>query len=216
MNANICARRKQLWVGELEDPDFKRFCAKNRIPLVTFDWPLIAQLTELGGDGRGSTAGALAMWRGGPPVAYRVVEDQDRDYFAREVYTLLSKLRQRGGDSREPAVVKTAYKLCGLPAGFPAPRGLRRGDWRRLRGDHREDVEERGQRALLRVHRLEVEGRLQPLLGPHPVLAAKAHPTAGGRGHVQQVRGARRASRPGPGRRRVRSHHCQTTPSATP
>jgi hypothetical protein len=124
LNANICARRKQLWVGELEDPDFKRFCAENRIPLVTFDWPLIEQLTELGGDGAGSlTAGALVMRaRRRPPVAYRVVEDQDRDYLAREVYTLLSKLRQRGGDSREPAVVKTAYKLCGLLCRLPCTK----------------------------------------------------------------------------------------------
>lgn len=124
LNANRCAHRKQLWVGELDDPDFARFCAEHHIPMVTFDWPLIEQLAQANdaGNGRLSAIALTRRSRHRPSVSYRVVEDNERDLLAREVYTLLAKLRQRGGDKGEPAVVKSAYKLCGLLCRLPCTR----------------------------------------------------------------------------------------------
>lgn len=120
-DANVSARRKQLWLGELGDPTFAKFCADHDMPVVTFDWSLVEQLTRAGGDG----AGPLTSWPLAsracrrPSVSYRVVEDAERDYLAREAFMLLSKLRQRGGGEHEPDVVKTAYKFVGLLCRLP-------------------------------------------------------------------------------------------------
>lgn len=121
LTANRAAGRKQLWVGEVNDPDFERFCAANSIPLVTFDWGLVEELGETGGHGAGPLASEALVARAEnrPQVAYRVVNDEERDALAREAYMLLAKLRKRGGESGEPAVVATAYKMLGLLCRLP-------------------------------------------------------------------------------------------------
>ena len=112
--------RKQLWIGELGDPGFVRFCSENRLPLFTFDWPLIGQLAELGvGSGPMTSGGIVVRSQKRPHVGHRIVNDDERDYLARETYLLLRELRKRGGTSDEPAVVRTAYKLCGLLSRLP-------------------------------------------------------------------------------------------------
>jgi hypothetical protein len=119
--SNVAAGRKQLWVGELEDADFARFCSDHDIPMVSFDWSLVERLVPDGRVGVGSvTSSRLAeRARRRPSVGYRIVEDAERDYLAREVYTLLSKLRRRGGGEHEPDVVGTAWKLCALLCRLP-------------------------------------------------------------------------------------------------
>lgn len=119
-DSNVAAGRKQVWVGELEAPAFQRFCADHHIPMVSFDWPLVEQLARAGtGVGPLTSFRLTARASQRPAVAYRVVEDGERDYFAREVYTLLRKLRERGGGDHAPDVVKVAYKLCGLLCRLP-------------------------------------------------------------------------------------------------
>lgn len=121
--SNIAAHRKQLWLGELGDQNFARFCANHRIPLVTFDWSLIASLRDSGsGAGPVTSAAVVARAVPRPGVAYHLVEDDERDGLARETYMLLHKLRRRGGAESEPKVVKTAYRLCGLLCRLPCTR----------------------------------------------------------------------------------------------
>ncbi len=123
---NAAAARKQLWVGELEDPDFARFCAANEIPLVRFDWQLIERIeraSEHFGAGRLTSAPLAERARRRPAVSYRIVKDAERDYLAREVYTLLGKFRRLAGEEgEEPSVVATAWKLCGLLCRLPCTR----------------------------------------------------------------------------------------------
>jgi hypothetical protein len=122
---NVAAARKQLWIGELEDPDFASFCAANEIPLVTFDWQLIEHLeraSEHFGAGRLTTARLTERVRRRPAVSYRVVKDAERDYLAREVYTLLGKFRRIAGKGHEPSAVTTAWKLCRLLSRLPCTR----------------------------------------------------------------------------------------------
>lgn len=118
---NVAARRNQLWLGELEDPDFLRFCEQHSIPLVQFDWHLINALTapDYQGLGRLTSAPLVSRARQRPAVAVRRVEDAERDYYAREAYMLLAKLKQRGGKTEEPEVIRTAYKLLGLLCRLP-------------------------------------------------------------------------------------------------
>jgi hypothetical protein len=123
-DTNINAGRKQLWVGEVGDTNFERFCADKGIPLVAFDWGLIEQLAALDQDAGGPLTSAPLARRAAerPPVGFRVVEDEERDYLAREVYTLLGKLRRKGNDTKEPDVVRTAWKLCGLLCRLPCTK----------------------------------------------------------------------------------------------
>jgi hypothetical protein len=124
-DSNVAAGRKQLWVGELEDPDFARFCSDHHIPTVSFDWQLVEQLVQDGGSvgvGSVTTSRLAERARRRPSVAYRIVEDPERDYLAREIYALLGRLRQRGGRDHEPDVVKTAWKLCGLLCRLPCTK----------------------------------------------------------------------------------------------
>jgi hypothetical protein len=123
--ANSAAERKQLWIGELEDSEFTRFCAAHDIPLVTFDWPLIDRLSsdpDRNGVGRVTSVRLTDRARVRPPVSYRIVEDADRDYLAREVYALLGKFRRLAETGEEPRVVATAWKLCGLLSRLPCTR----------------------------------------------------------------------------------------------
>jgi hypothetical protein len=123
--ANVAAARKQLWVGELEDPDFARFCATNEIPLVSFDWQLIERLArtpERIGAGRLTSTALVQRARRRPPVSYRIVKDAERDYLAREVYTLLGKFRRIVGEAHELSAVTTAWQLCGLLCRLPCTR----------------------------------------------------------------------------------------------
>ena len=122
---NAAAERKQLWVGELGDGDFTRFCHDHDIPLLSFDWPLIEQLAPRpAGIGVGSVTSSRLAERAHqrPAVSYHIVEDAERDLLAREVYTLLGKFRQLAGAEREPSVVATAWKLCGLLCRLPCSR----------------------------------------------------------------------------------------------
>jgi hypothetical protein len=124
--SNTAAERKQLWIGEVGDGDFTRFCHDHDIPLVSFDWPLTEQLAPRPADiGVGSLTSARLAERAHrrPLVSYRIVEDSDRDLLAREVYTLLSNFRRLGNAEHEaPSVVATAWKLCGLLCRLPCSR----------------------------------------------------------------------------------------------
>ena len=51
--SNVTAGRKQLWVGEVDDPSFARFCSGHDIAMVSFDWPLVGALVQDGGVGVG-------------------------------------------------------------------------------------------------------------------------------------------------------------------
>lgn len=121
---NAAARRKQLWTGELGDQDFARFCSDRGVPLISFDWPLIEELTQNGGDGGGPLTSAPLAARAldRPTVAFRIVEDEERDYLAREAYMLLGKLRKGGHGEDEPAVVRVAWRLCGLLCRLPCTK----------------------------------------------------------------------------------------------
>jgi hypothetical protein len=122
-DSNCADHRKQLWLGELGDADFVRFCESRRIPLVTFDWPLIQSLRQSGpGAGPLTSVSVVARAVPRPGVFCHLVEDDERDELARETYMLLHKLRRRGGDNNDPKVVNTAYRLCGLLCRLPCTR----------------------------------------------------------------------------------------------
>jgi hypothetical protein len=123
--ANVAADRTQLWVGELEDADFARFCSERDIPLVTFDWPLIERLSsdpDRIGVGAVTSVRLTERAQRRPSVSFRIVEDAERDYLTRQVYALLGKFRRLAKAGEEPSVIATAWKLCGLLSRLPCSR----------------------------------------------------------------------------------------------
>lgn len=117
-NTLVQAGSKQLWVGELGDPDFEAFCAGRHIPVVRITWPLAQQATQLQPFGFGgkllSSSGICERACARPPLAFQLVHDAQRDELAREAYTLLGKMRTRVEVSDWPEAARSAYRLLAL------------------------------------------------------------------------------------------------------
>lgn len=119
---NLSARRRQVWVGELGDADFESFCAERQIPLVRFDWPLIAAAADRYGVGSSplATKGCCERALGSPTLGYHLVNDTDVDGELREITVGLAQMRKRGRD-QPPDPMRKAWQLANLLARLAAP-----------------------------------------------------------------------------------------------
>ena len=70
---NVAARRREVWLGELGDADFERFCSEHSIPLLRVDWPLLAAAAHEHGTGRSALASTAVSVRAlaAPAISYR-------------------------------------------------------------------------------------------------------------------------------------------------
>jgi hypothetical protein len=117
---NTADRRGQVWVGELGNTSFERFCTDKAIPLVRFDWPTIEALVRNDptrcGEGPLSSRG-LCQRVGDPPrFVLRPVADGETNELVAELerhfasyHRKATKLRSKGLE--EPDVVRTARRL---------------------------------------------------------------------------------------------------------
>jgi hypothetical protein len=111
---NRAARRTQLWIGELGQSDFERFCTERSIPLVRFDWHLLAASANLReGKGPLASTGLDARARAREPISWRLVSDEEREEEFAKVYASLRAMRD-GGRTDMPDVLRIPYRLTGL------------------------------------------------------------------------------------------------------
>jgi len=115
-NSNVADGRAQLWVGELGDEAFETFCARHDIPLVRFDWPLLAALAQgervaAGGPLTAEALSARALER--PAIGMRPVPAPEHEHDLREAWFLLFKLRKQCG-AGAPPVLDTVTQLLGI------------------------------------------------------------------------------------------------------
>ena len=118
---NRAAHRQQLWLGELGDGDFERFCSERDIPLVRFDWALLAASAALRGGASPLSSRALDERAGErPPVTWRLVSDEEREAEFKLVYDGLRTMRKLGR-SEMPDGLRDAYRLAGLLSRLACP-----------------------------------------------------------------------------------------------
>lgn len=112
--ANVADGRRQVWLGELDDPNFERFCAERSVPLVQFDWGLLAALAAdeapLHPSGPLSAKGLSVRAAAPPRLHLRPVEASSLDAELREAWFLYFQLRKACG----PAAPKTLDKVAQL------------------------------------------------------------------------------------------------------
>lgn len=119
---NLAARRTQVWVAELGDQDFERFCEEQGIPLVRFDWALLQAavgIMERGSSGLcdiGLHDRALAR----APISWRAVVDEELAHEFENIYEALRQMRRRGR-SDLPEGIRLAYRLAGLVSRLACP-----------------------------------------------------------------------------------------------
>lgn len=127
---NAADRRDQVWVGELGNAAFERFCQDHGIPLVNFDWPTVEELVrdERSRCGEGPLAShGLCARVGDPPrfVLHPVADGEANELIAdlerrfASYYRKAAKLREKGLE--EPQVVQTARRLFYFLARSVAP-----------------------------------------------------------------------------------------------
>src|SRR6266700_928232 len=121
---NRAALRNQLWLGELGDGAFEHFCDDSGIPLVRFDWPLLAACATLG-KGRSPLASTgLELWaQAREPIVWRLVSDEEREDEFAKVYEGLRAMRRRGGPDT-PDALRILYRLAGLLSRLACPLEL--------------------------------------------------------------------------------------------
>jgi hypothetical protein len=119
---NVAARRRQVWLGELGDADYERFCAERDIPLLRLDWPLIAASTRAHGLGAAHLASTPLAARAlsAPPVGYRVVADRDVDEELRLLTFALAEMRRRGR-TEAPDAMRDAGQLANILTRLACP-----------------------------------------------------------------------------------------------
>ena len=122
---NLAAHRREVWLGELGDADFERFCSNRAIPLLRLDWPLIASAAAAHGTGASglATSAAAARALAAPALSYRVVEDSDVDEELRLLTYALAEMRRRGRDD-PPEAMRHAGQLANLLARLACPVGF--------------------------------------------------------------------------------------------
>jgi hypothetical protein len=118
---NSDAGRAQVWIGELANAEFERFCAYHAIPLLRFDWPLVESLVRDAHArcGCGALSSAALCARVGDPtqLVLRPVAAGRADELLAELeqhfasyYRKAVKLREKPA-AEEPDVVRTARRL---------------------------------------------------------------------------------------------------------
>jgi hypothetical protein len=119
---NVAARRRQVWLGELGDAEFERFCEERHIPVMRLDWPLIAAASDAVGVGRSALActGASARALQLPAPGYHLIASPDVDEELRELNYRLVEMRKRGGPDA-PGPVRYAGQLAGLLTRLACP-----------------------------------------------------------------------------------------------
>lgn len=167
---NAADRRGQVWVGELGNAAFERFCGDHAIPLVRFDWPSVEALVrdERARCGEGPLASRGLCERVGDPPRFllRPVADGEANEIIAELerhfasyYRKAAKLRAKGLE--EPQVLRTARRLFYFLARSVAPLSV----YEPLALDIRKSF--RPQKALKRVREArdaEFHGRWKKLL----------------------------------------------------
>jgi hypothetical protein len=127
---NAADHRGQVWVGELGNAAFERFCAENAIPLVRFDWPTIEALVRYDHAhcGRGPLSSHELCQRVWYPQRFvlRPVADGEANELIAELerhfasyHRKATKLRTKGLE--EPNVVRIARRLFYFLARSVAP-----------------------------------------------------------------------------------------------
>jgi hypothetical protein len=117
---NAADQRGQVWVGELGNAAFERFCNEKAIPLVRFDWPTIEALVRDDytrcGTGPLSSYGLCQRAWYPPRFVLRPVADGEVNELIAELeqhfasyHRKASKLRVKGLE--EPDVVRSARRL---------------------------------------------------------------------------------------------------------
>ena len=119
---NVAAKRRELWLGELGDADFERFCAERDIPLLRADWPLIEAAGAQHGCGASSLATGAVSARAleQTTIGYRVVRYPDVDEELRLITYALAEMRKRGRDE-PPEAMRHAGQLANLLARLACP-----------------------------------------------------------------------------------------------
>ncbi len=113
--------RSQVYVGELGDPAFARFCATNDIPLWRWDYGTLAA-EDLDGAGSAAMSSLLQRARSGPPeIGYRICDDGEAEQHVRELEQRFASMYERSDGQPAPDVVVTARRLFYLLARLPLP-----------------------------------------------------------------------------------------------
>lgn len=127
---NAADQRRQVWVGELGNAAFERFCTENAIPLVRFDWPTIEVLVR--DDHARCGAGAFSsdglcrrVWYPQRFVLRPVADGEANELIAElerhfaSYHRKATKLRAKGLE--EPDIVRSARRLFYFLARSVAP-----------------------------------------------------------------------------------------------
>ena len=122
-SANVADRRAQVWIGELGDEAFDRFCGAKGIPVVRFDWGLLAALAARDRENAGGpiTSEALcARARDRSEILVRPVVSSHLDEELREGWFLYYKLREACG-AGAPAALSGVARLLGVLSRLAVP-----------------------------------------------------------------------------------------------
>lgn len=114
---NKRARRRQVWIGELGDPEFDQFCDEQQLPLFQFDWETIAACAATFGCGSGTlTTAALCSAAGGPVgPAYQVCNHGRFNEELKNLNWRLAEIRKQAKPDpgeEKPAPFRDAEKLA--------------------------------------------------------------------------------------------------------
>lgn len=107
---NVAARRRQVWVGELGDGDFERFCAQRDIPLMRLDWGLLEAAARAWGEGSSALAsdGLASRALDLPPLGACTVSDAEVEHWLKYLQQVLHEMRHSARFAEEPEVVGIA------------------------------------------------------------------------------------------------------------
>lgn len=116
---NRRARRRQLWIGELGDPDFDAFCDEHALPLFAFDWETIEACAAEFGCGKGPlTTSPLCRSAGGAVgPAFQVCNHGRFNEELNEMNWRLAEMRRRAKPEpgeEKPGPFRAAEQLAAL------------------------------------------------------------------------------------------------------
>lgn len=123
---NKRARRRQVWIGELGDPEFNAFCDERQLPVFGFDWETIAACAATFGCGSGPlTTAPLCRAAGGPAgPAFQVCNHARFNEELKELNWRLAEIRKRAKPEpgeEKPGPFRAAEQLAAFFARVAFP-----------------------------------------------------------------------------------------------